>query len=109
MPYRRSSRSLLRGRARLLEAVTAQGVDVGHAHIAALVRAGSTVPFIRCLRSVPLAPITGVFVRIDIGLCAGSLHSRDQSQSTKASNQSALHHSTSLWTRTCHNFYWYTS
>ena len=33
--------------ARRLETITAQGVDVGHAHIAASIRAGSGVPFIR--------------------------------------------------------------
>src|SRR5215831_20388268 len=47
VPDRRSSRSLRRGWARLLVAVAAQGVDVNDAHIAAFIRAGSTVPFIR--------------------------------------------------------------
>src|SRR5215471_19286088 len=40
VPYRRSSRSLLRGRARRLEAITAHGISVGDAHTAAFIRAG---------------------------------------------------------------------
>src|SRR5262249_13773190 len=65
----------LRGRARLLDTVTAQGVDVLDAHIAALLGARRTVPFIRCCPpSVRPRRITGVDVRVDIGLCIGRHH-----------------------------------
>ena len=106
VPYRRSSRSLRRGRAWLLEAVTAQGVNMNDAHIAALVRAGSTVPLIRCLRSVPLAHISRIDVRVDIGLGIGRRHADDHRQNAQPTDQSVLHQLTSLWTRKCHTFYW---
>src|SRR5262249_28583928 len=96
----------LGGRTRRLVAVTAQGVDVRHAHIPASHRAGSTVPFIRCLRFVPLARVTRVFVRVDIGLCIGRRHADDHRQNAQSTDQSVLHQLTSLWTRKCHTFYW---
>src|ERR1700730_9327558 len=107
MPYRRGGRSL-RGRTRRLVARIAQGGDVGDAHIAAPIRAGSAVPFIRCISrgSVPLARITRVFVRVDIGLRIGRRHADDHRQNAQPTDQSTLHHFTSLWTRTCHTFYW---
>src|SRR5262249_48256916 len=108
VPDRRSSRSLRRGWARLLVAVAAQGVDVNDAHIAALIRAGCAVPFIGCISrgSVSLARVTGVFVRIDIGLCICRRHADDHRQNTQPTDQSVLHQLTSLWTRKCHTFYW---
>src|SRR5262249_26113515 len=105
VPDRRGSRRL-GGRTRRLVAVTAQGVDVRDAHIAASHRAGSTVPFIRCLRSVPLARVTRVFVRVDIGLCICRRHTDDHRQNAQSTDQSVLHQLTSLWTRKCHTFYW---
>src|SRR5262249_6883028 len=101
----RGSRSL-GGRARLLVAVTAHGVDVLDAHIAASIRAGSAVPLPRCLRSVPLGHVTGVDVRIDVGLGIGRRHADDHRQSAQPTEQSMLHHFTSLWARKCHTFYW---
>ena len=54
VPYRRGGRSL-GGRTRRLVAVTAHGIDVGDAHIAALIRAGCAVPLVVSRGSVPLA------------------------------------------------------
>jgi hypothetical protein len=65
--------SLLCGRARPLEAITARGVDTGDAHVAALSRARHGVPF-KGSRSVPLAHIPGVDIRIDVGLCIRRHH-----------------------------------
>src|SRR6266404_4278006 len=101
----RGGRSLLWGRARLLVAVTAHGVGVLDAHSAAFIRAGSAVPLPRLI-SVGPRRITGVDVRIDIGLGIGRRHADDHRQNAQATDQSALHQFTSLWTRTCHNLYW---
>src|SRR5262245_60387501 len=96
----------LRGRARRLEAVTAIEVDVGQAHVASLIRAGTGMPFPRGLRSVPLGRITGVDVRVDVGLRIRRRHADDQRQNAQATDQSALHQTSSLSTKKCHTFYW---
>jgi hypothetical protein len=69
----RGSRSL-RGWACRLVAVTAIEIGVGDAHPASFIRAGTRVPLPRCLRSVRPGRITGVDVRVDIGLCIGRHH-----------------------------------
>src|SRR5262245_16644363 len=96
---RRGGGCTLRCRARRLVAVTATEVDVGDAHIAAFIRPRTGMPLIWSAR------IARILVRVDIGLCVGSLHSHDQSQNTQASDQSALHHTSSLSTSKCHSFY----
>src|SRR5262245_20447637 len=68
------------GRARRLEAVTAIDVDVGDAHVAAFLGPGTGVPLPWCPRSVLLGRITGVDVRVDIGLCIGRHHPDGSSQ-----------------------------
>jgi hypothetical protein len=108
LPSRGSGRALW-GRAWRLVAITPQRVYMRHAHTASFIRTGSPMPLPRCRRSVPLARITRVEVRIDIGLCVGSLHSHEQSENTQASDQSALHQTSSLSTSKCHSFYWVAS
>src|SRR5262245_42836076 len=78
---------------------------MGNAHVAAFVGAGSAMPFPR-LRSVPLAHIARVDIRIDVGLCIRRRHSGDDCQSAQATDQSELHYLTSLSTKNCHSFYW---
>jgi hypothetical protein len=62
------------------------------------------MPFPR-LRPVPLAPIPGVGIRIDIGLRIRRRCSGDDCQSAQAADQSELHQFTSLSTKNCHSFY----
>src|SRR5262249_36977124 len=67
----------LRGWAILQKAVTATGVDIDHALIAAANRTNAGVPFPRWLRPVPLGRIIRVDVRVDIGLCIRRLYPDD--------------------------------
>src|SRR6516165_11887945 len=87
----------LRGWAILQKAVTATGVDIDHALIAAANRTNAGVPFPRCRRPVPLGRILRVDVRVDIGLCIRRLYPDDHRQDAEASDQSALHDFL-LWT-----------
>src|SRR5215472_660889 len=96
----------LRGRARRLVAVTAIEVGVGQAHVASLIRAGTRVPLPWGLRSVRPGRITAVDVRVDVGLRIRRRHADDHRQNAQPTDQSLLHHSSSLWTRKCHTFYW---
>src|SRR5262245_27156087 len=96
----------LRGRACRLVAVTATDIGVGHAHPASFIRAGTRVPFPRGLRSVRPGRITAVDVRVDVGLRIRRRHADDQRQNAQPTDQSLLHHSSSLSTRKCHTFYW---
>src|SRR5947209_11766264 len=98
----RGSRSLRRSRARPLVAVTATDIGVGDAHGAALIRAGTGVPFPWCRRSVPLGNVTRVDVRVDIGLCIRRRYADDHRENAQATDQSTLHQRSSLSTRKCH-------
>src|SRR5262249_9280494 len=64
-----------------------------YAPIATANRAGTGMPFPRCLRSVRPGRITGVDVRVDIGLCIGRHHPGGLSQKAPAcdSEYSAFH------------------
>ena len=84
---------LLRRRAWRLVAVTATEVDVGDAHPASFIRAGTRVPLPRCLRSVRPGNITRVDVRVDIGL---RIRRRHADPTPKRSTHRSKHASSEL-------------
>src|SRR5262245_41023353 len=106
MPSSLWGRLLLRRllwRAWRLKAVTTINIRVGEAHVASSIRAGTRVPFPRCLGSVPLGRITGVDVRVDIGLRERRRHADDHGQTTQATDQSELHQLSSFSTNNRHS------
>ena len=88
-PRTRARRSL-RSRAILHETVTATGVDIDDALIAAAHRTRTGIPLPRLL-SCGHAAVRWVEVWVDIGLCIRRLRADDHCQNAQATDQKALH------------------